>query len=484
VSSTLADRTQAPPRIVAAGPDGGPRRGSRVPWLIYALVAAAGAVVLLLSSFSWSLPSWLNDGQGREGVLNGSATFDLTGWSASADVRTVTLTPVGIGRGPGETRTAIDIQGPPVNGRWAMALADLDRPAGLFRAGRTYRMQAYVRDLNASRRTIGMLLANDNHVHQPTTKSSYDRFTDNAWHLLTRTFIADGPGSADTRLYFALPPRGELHWQITGASVREIPKVKPPKVSDGPATTVSFAGPAGTAPDRQVWNYELGGHGWGNDELQTYTSSTANARLDGAGNLLITAQRESATGSDGIKRAYTSARLTTAGKLAIQPGSYVEAAIRAPVGRGVWPAFWMLGGDIATVGWPAAGELDVLEASGSRPTVARSRMHMSTTIDPGTDLPYPQTEDRGAVDLARPLDVASHLYAVYFDGTMVRFYIDRRERLAYDVEDATASGRTWPFGGPQYLILNVAINSNAAGTAFPQTMTVGHISVWRGGTPF
>jgi len=171
----------------------------------------------------------------------------------------------------------------------------------------------------------------------------------------------------------------------------------------------------------------------------------------------------------------------------IEPGSYVEATIVAPVGEGVWPAFWLIGANNDEVGWPASGELDVLEVSGGNPTVANSRIHTASRSDPQRDLEYGAYETGGAVDLGHPLDSQPHRYGVYFDAEMVRFYIDGEETLALDADEALASGRSWPFDGPQYLVLNVAVGvwfADPSGTAFPRTMTVGPISIWQGGVPF
>jgi beta-glucanase (GH16 family) len=486
VAAAVADR--AHPGFASVGTP--PGRGYSDGWLgrkgvkAYAFTATLAAIVFLLSSTTWTLPMWLTGGKGPEGVHNGSAEMDLTGWSAASDTGTVTLTPVRIGAGPEKTRSAVDIQRKPGTGKWTMVLTDLVKPEKLFRVGHRYQMRAYARDLNASGDTIGMLLANDNHLHQPTEASRYVRTVDSSWHLLVRTFVAQRVAYPDTRLYFALPALGALHWQITAASVREIPKVAPRKITHKPVTTMSFDGPAGAPADPQVWNHELGGNGWGNGELQTYTDSTGNAQLDGAGNLVLTARRQDATGPDGIARKYTSARITTQNKVIVHPRSYVEASVRAPGGRGVWPAFWLLGTDIATAGWPGAGELDVLEVSGAEPTVARSRIHVARADRPGEDAPYPLTWENATIDVNQPLDRDFHTYGVYFDGTTARFYVDRKQHLALDREDAEVSGRAWPFGKPMYMILNVAVNYEDPNTVFPQSMVVNRISVWKGGTPF
>jgi beta-glucanase (GH16 family) len=367
-----------------------------------------------------------------------------------------------------------------------MAFANLKSPATFFKVGRSYRMQVYVRDVNASGRRIGLLLANENFGHRPTDVDRYESFADDSWHLMTRTFVCTEPAFADTGLYLDLPPAGELHWQVTAASVREIATPRPPRVA-GPATqTLSFDGAAGTPPDPLKWNHEVGGHGWGNGELQTYTESKANAQIDGAGNLRITALRQESTGPDRIRREYTSARLNTKGKVDIKPGSYVEATLRAPGGAGVWPAFWLLGTNISEVGWPACGELDVVEVVGSRPTVAHSMIHMATVSDLRKDRAYPLDPTKGMVDLGHPLDSQAHRYGVYFDNKMVRFYIDRKEHLALGSADALASNRTWPFGNPQYLVLNIAVGGKGdpSRTEFPKSMIVHGISIWEGGTPF
>src|SRR5690348_4947363 len=108
---------------------------------------------------------------------------------------------------------------------------------------------------------------------------------------------------------------------------------------------------AGTGPDRTKWTFDLGQTGWGNAELEDYTASTANAFHDGEGHLVI-----QAIALPGGK--YTSARLKTQGLESFRYGR-VEARIKIPFGQGIWPAFWMLGSDIATSGWPRCGEIDI-----------------------------------------------------------------------------------------------------------------------------
>jgi beta-glucanase (GH16 family) len=128
-----------------------------------------------------------------------------------------------------------------------------------------------------------------------------------------------------------------------------------------------FNGPAGTAPDGNKWTYDLGADGWGNQELETYTSSRENSYLDGAGNLVIEA-RQIAHGQ------YTSARLKTQGKFTTKYGR-VEARIKLPAGQGIWPAFWMMGADIHEAGWPKGGEIDIMENIGREPSMVHGTVH-------------------------------------------------------------------------------------------------------------
>src|SRR6266852_1400120 len=134
-----------------------------------------------------------------------------------------------------------------------------------------------------------------------------------------------------------------------------------------------FDAPDGSAPDPKKWTAETGGGGWGNNELEYYTARQTNSRVE-KGNLVIDALQEKFTGPDGVTREYTSARLKTA-KLFTQKYGKFEARIRIPKGQGMWPAFWMLGDDISTAGWPACGEIDIMENVGSAPATVHGTLH-------------------------------------------------------------------------------------------------------------
>jgi beta-glucanase (GH16 family) len=421
-----------------------------------------------------------------EAVGNGSATSDLAGWQATSAAGPVTVRRVTGVSGAFVGTTAVELSRGAGTGSWARALVALRSPDTYFQVGRTYRMRLWVRDLTGSRRSVGVLLANGGYAHRPTEVSVYDQFADTGWHLISRTFIATSTGYADTALYIGLPGSGAFRFQVTNASVAPVTAAAPARITGAPTRTVTFAGPAGSAVDATVWNHQTGGHGWGNGEAQTYTARRVNSQVDGAGRLKITALRETLTGTDGITRSFTSARLTTQNKLNVAPGSYVEAAITAPTGPGVWPAFWTLGSNLDTVGWPASGELDILEAWGAQPTMAFAAAHMASRADAKVDKPYGWGEAGGTLNLGEPVDARSQLYGVYFDGQTVRFYVDRKERMALWAADAQVSGRQWAFGSPQFLLLNVAIAGgvDTSATTFPRVMTVGPISIWKGGIPF
>jgi beta-glucanase (GH16 family) len=223
-----------------------------------------------------------------------------------------------------------------------------------------------------------------------------------------------------------------------------------------------FTGPAGSAPSSANWTYDLGGGGWGNDELEIYTDSTANAYLDGAGHLVI-----AATYVDGT---YYSARIKTEGIFSQLGGSW-QASIKLNSQPGCWPAFWMLGQDITTAGWPQCGEIDVVEDFGE--SYVQSTVHC------------------GAADNMEYGGVASdtdwHTYQLDWYGTTMNFFRDGSPYLTVTSSEFPAG--TWPFGpgtpndGGCFMLLNLAIGGTGPGQApppvqFPVRMLVDYVRVW------
>ena len=233
-----------------------------------------------------------------------------------------------------------------------------------------------------------------------------------------------------------------------------------------------FKGPAGSPPDSTKWNYDLGGGGWGNFEAETYTNSPQNVFQDGNGNLVIRAIRD----SSGL---YTSTRLQTGSPgasthtadLSWQYGRIV-ARIKLPFGKGVWPAFWMLGENIDQVNWPACGEVDILETIGTDITTNHGSLHAPSYNPTGTyALPNGAKYSDGV-----------HTFAAEWEPGVVRFYVDD---ALYETRTSgeTDAGGTWEFDHPFFLLLNVAVGGMWPGdpdstTVFPQTLKVDWVRVY------
>ncbi len=242
-----------------------------------------------------------------------------------------------------------------------------------------------------------------------------------------------------------------------------------------------FNGSDGSAVDSTKWVYDTGGNGWGNSEYEYYTSGTANAVQQG-GNLVITSTTAGASShtcsypSNGPCQ-YTSARIKTLGKFSQQYGRF-EARIQIPEGQGIWPAFWMMGDNINTVNWPSCGEIDVMENVGKEPTINHGSMHMPASGSSSDD------QLTGMYTLAggAKLGDAFHIYAIEWTSSQVAFYVD--DTLYETQTKAGATGRTWEFDHPFFILLNVAVGGTWPGapdstTTFPQTMKVDYVRVYQ-----
>ena len=231
----------------------------------------------------------------------------------------------------------------------------------------------------------------------------------------------------------------------------------------------------GSVVDSTKWAFDIGGKGWGNKELQTYTDRTANAVVEN-GSLVIKALKETFTGSDKITRSYTSARLLTKNKFTQQYGRF-EARIKLPYGQGIWPAFWMLGDNINTVRWPTCGEIDIMENIGREPSIVHGTLH-----GPG----YSGTNGltaRYMLPNARKFSADFHTFTVEWEPNIIRFYVDG---LHYNTRSPAdlPPGTVWVFDHPFFIILNVAVGGSWPGnpdetTTFPQVMRVDYVRVYR-----
>lgn len=236
-----------------------------------------------------------------------------------------------------------------------------------------------------------------------------------------------------------------------------------------------FEGPNGSPVDSSKWSFDLGGNGWGNNELETYTSRTANSDLEG-GTLVIKALKETFKGSDGISRNYTSARLLTKNKFSQAYGRF-EARIRIPYGQGIWPAFWMLGNNISTAGWPNCGEIDIMENIGKEPSIMHGTFHgPGYSGGNGIGAAYTLTNGQKFSD-------DFHTFAVEWEPNVMRFYVDELLYKTRTPADLPA-GTSWVFDHPFFLILNVAVGGGWPGnpdatTVFPQRMLVDYVRVYQ-----
>lgn len=238
-----------------------------------------------------------------------------------------------------------------------------------------------------------------------------------------------------------------------------------------------FDGASWTAPDPGKWSAEIGGNGWGNQELEYYTNSLDNARQEN-GSLVITATPDKAWNYGcwygGCQ--YTSARLVSAGKLELTYGR-VEARIQIPRGKGLWPAFWMLGADIGAHGWPACGEIDIMENVGYEPGKNHGSLH-----GPGYSGNTPETAVY-SLPAGQSFADAFHTFAVEWEPGVVRFYVDDNLYQTRTPADLPA-GTKWVYDHPFFLLLNVAVGGGWPGspdgsTSFPQTMKVDYVRVYK-----
>jgi beta-glucanase (GH16 family) len=242
-----------------------------------------------------------------------------------------------------------------------------------------------------------------------------------------------------------------------------------------------FNGKKGSLVSSKTWSREIGGGGWGNSERQYYTDKAANASMDGAGRLVITANRISNEYSEQIGEVpgtedilnrcsecqFTSARMKTARNVGFMYGR-MEARIKMPVGIGTWPAFWMLGGDLLDgVPWPECGEIDIMEFRGDIPDQTTSAIHGPTT---------PQGSGLGARFVSGPpLSDGYHTYAIEWKKNSLTFIVDGRTTGTYSSADTGSRG--WVYNQKFFLILNLAMGGTYAGEYIDPALNQAQLSV-------
>jgi len=193
------------------------------------------------------------------------------------------------------------------------------------------------------------------------------------------------------------------------------------------------------APDPAKWGYDLGSSGWGNNEIQNYTNLTQNARQEN-GSLIIEALRQG--------NGWTSARLLTNNKFEFRYGRVVFRA-KLPVGIGTWPALWMLGENFSWAGWPACGEIDIMEHVGKDPGMVHSSVHSPSS--------YGATVNT-AKKYIGTFNTEFHTYELRWTYEKLEFSID--SVLFYTYKPAVRNASTWPFDKPFFIIMNIAMGGN------------------------
>ncbi len=225
----------------------------------------------------------------------------------------------------------------------------------------------------------------------------------------------------------------------------------------------------GKSINEQNWTFETGASGWGNQELQNYTAGD-NAHIE-AGRLIITARKIDDKQSAG---SYTSTRMISRSKQEFTYGR-IEVRAKLPSGTGIWPAIWMLGSNIGAVGWPACGEIDIMEYVGYQPNIIHSTVHTSSGY---------AGNGHGDKKILETAEEEFHIYGLLWTETSLTFYVDSPENVTHVYAPTVKNEITWPFDESHFFILNVAIGGLWGGiqgiddAIFPQTMEVDYVRVY------
>ncbi|MDQ2720931.1 MAG: glycoside hydrolase family 16 protein [Bacteroidota bacterium] len=224
----------------------------------------------------------------------------------------------------------------------------------------------------------------------------------------------------------------------------------------------------GKTLDPSSWGFDTGGGGWGNNELENYTSSSKNLFVTKGGYLVMEARSET-LGSEN----YTSAKIESKGK---REFTYGRIDIRAilPKGKGIWPALWLLGSNISNTPWPACGEIDMMELLGHEPNKVYGTMHWS---DGGNDTHIGKDYVLAYEDFSQKF----HVFSIVWNNSKIEWYVDNNKYFTGNKSDVNGN---YPFDNPFFFILNVAVGGNWPGnpdgtTVFPQRMIVDYVRVYQ-----
>jgi beta-glucanase (GH16 family) len=203
-------------------------------------------------------------------------------------------------------------------------------------------------------------------------------------------------------------------------------------------------------PNNQIWGYDVGGGGWGNNELQNYTANDLdNAKVEN-GNLVITAIKESSG-----TRQYSSARLVTKGKKDMKYGR-LELKAKVPAGLGSWPALWMLASQttFGSTYWPDQGEIDIMEHVGYDPSVVHASVHTNL-------FNHVLRTQQSSKTIVPTFNTVFHVYRMDWTPDEIKVFLDDKEFFVFKKQGAL--WQEWPFSQPQHLLINIAVGGNWGG---------------------
>ena len=225
----------------------------------------------------------------------------------------------------------------------------------------------------------------------------------------------------------------------------------------------------GSAINTNIWTFDTGATGWGNNELENYTTNNTEVTN---GKLIITARKVDDNTQVG---SYTSSRLISKAKKEFMYGR-LEVRAKLPSGKGIWPAIWMMGSNLSSAGWPECGEMDIMEYVGFDPNTVYATVHTPSGYG---------TNANGSSMTVTSCEEEFHNYGLIWTDKKLTFYVDSLDNVVHTYAPAVKTPENWPFDQPGFFLLNVAVGGNWGGaqgidnSIFPQSMEVDYVRVYQ-----